>query len=381
MGPLGSPQAADVVDRVDPEERERDDHNDRTRGDRDHPDPTAPASPCGVLEVIDRDGHVRQVWPIRAWPLRVGRGLDNDVILSDPHVAAHHFSIRRAGDGTLELHTAPSLNGIALGGHRIPGDRVTPLALDDTDRLEWTAGRTRLRLRLPETALVPEVALAVATARPVRALPSAALGAALLGGIAFNAYLDTDPVTLARAAGGALVTAATVTAVWCGAWALLSKTITRQAHFGWHLRVFLIAALALLGLVAIPALLAFSLSWPWVTDFSFIPGYGVIAAALYFHLLALEPARTRLLKAVVATGAGVAVALTLWFNLQRASRLGDELYMSHLFPPMLRLAPAQPVERFVDGLASLKPVLDKKAAEPAGDGANDPGLRRNDDDE
>ena len=54
---------------------------------------------------------------------------------------------------------------------------------------------------------------------------------------------------------------------------------------------------------AVPALLAFAFSWPWLTDYSFVAGYGVIAAAFYFHLLALEPARPRLLQAVVATGA------------------------------------------------------------------------------
>ena len=33
----------------------------------------------GLLEVVDRDGHVRQAWPIREWPASVGRGLNNDV--------------------------------------------------------------------------------------------------------------------------------------------------------------------------------------------------------------------------------------------------------------------------------------------------------------
>ena len=89
------------------------------------------------------------------------------------------------------------------------------------------------------------------------------------------------------------------------------------------------------------------MSWPWLTDFSFIATYAVGATALYFHLLAIEPARPRLLRWVVATGAVVGIALTLWFNVQRTSRVGEELYMSHLFPPKLRLAQPLAIDRFI----------------------------------
>jgi hypothetical protein len=185
--------------------------------------------------------------------------------------------------------------------------------------------------------------------------------------VAFSSYLDADPDNFVRSLGSTLLVGLTAAALWCGAWALLSKTITRQGHFGWHLRVFVIAALALLTLNVLPGLIAFSLSWPWLTDFSFIATFAVGAAALYFHLLGIEPARPRRLRWVVATGAVVAVGLTLWFNQQRASRLGDELYMTHLFPPALRLARPLPADKFVDGLATLRPLLDRKAKETGTD--------------
>jgi hypothetical protein len=85
---------------------------------------------------------------------------------------------------------------------------------------------------------------------------------------------------------------------------------------------------------------------------------------LYFHLLAVEPARRHLLKWVAVTCALVGVGLTLWFNVQRTDMFGDELYMSHLFPPALRLARPISSDKFVEGLAPLKAALDKKAKEP-----------------
>lgn len=341
--------------------------------DRSPPGPSraalAPAE--ALLEVIDRDGHVRQAWPVRSWPLRIGRAFDNDIVLTDPHLAAHHLHIEREAHGGLTLHSGPSMNGMTAAGRRLPGGASMPLP-EAGGALELVAGRTRLRLRLAATGLAPELPLAGVATRPVRALPSALLGALLVAAVTGNAYLDSDADTLVRAAGNALLVAFTAAAVWCGAWALLSKTITRQSHFGWHLRVFVIAMLALLGAALLPGLLAFAFSWPALTEFGFVASYAIGATALYCHLLGLEPVRPRLVRAVVATGAIVGVALTLWFNLQRTSRLGDELYMTHLFPPALRLARPLPVDRFVEGMAPLQALLDRKAAEPPGDNATDP---------
>ena len=345
----------------------------------------APAASSGLalpalLEIMDRDGHARQGWPIHAWPIRVGRALDNDIVLTDPHVAAHHFSIE-ARDGGLELRSGDTVNGVTLAGSRLHGGAVARLP-GDREAIDLIAGRTRLRLRLVGAVLAPELPVGTLEMRPLAPGPTLGLAALLLAGLAFNTYLETDPDTFARVLGNMLLAGAAGTVVWCGAWALLSKTITRQGHFGWHLRVFLIAGLTLLALTAFPGLIAFALSWPWLTDFSFVATFAVGAAALYFHLLAVEPARPRLLRWVVATGAVVGVALTLWFNLQRSSRVGEELYMSHLYPPALRIARPLATDRFIEGLAPLHALLDKKAKEPASvDGFGGSATNKGDDDD
>jgi hypothetical protein len=329
---------------------------------------TAPAR--ALLEVIDRDGQVRQSLIVQHWPLRVGRALDNDLVLSDPHLAAHHAELF-SGSGGIELKVdASTRNGVQVGSRSLRGGERSALALHG-DAVDMTLGRTHLRLRLDGPALAPELPLAAVATATQRFTTTAVVALVLLAAVLFNTYLQNDPDTLGRAIGGTLMMAIVVTAGWCTVWALLSKTFTRQAHFGWHLRVFLFAAIGLMLVDAVPALLAFSLSWPAATNFAFIGTYAVGAAALYFHLLAVEPARHRLLKWVATTGAVVGVVLSLWFNFQRSDRFGDELYMAHLFPPALRLARPVPADRFVDGLAAIKPALDRAAKEPArGDDAN-----------
>ncbi|MBC7734137.1 MAG: FHA domain-containing protein [Bacteriovorax sp.] len=335
-----------------------------------------------VIEILDRDGQVRQTVSVHTWPLRVGRALDNDLVLSDPHVAAHHLVVDRDPnvEGAHELRVGETRNGVFCASKRLRSGEHCTLALNSdanasASASEWTdlmLGRTRLRLRLPGHALQPELPLAAATPLTRRlGLPLIAVLVLLVAQL-FGTYLDVDPDSLARALGSMLMASLAGAVVWCGAWALLSKTFTRQARFGWHLRVFLFASIALLLVSGVPAVLAFAFSWPWMSDFSFVGTFVVGAVAIYFHLLAVEPARHSLLRWVVGLGALVGIGLTLWLNVQRTDMYGEELYMNHLFPPALRLVRPVAADRFVNGLGALKPGLDKKASEPAR-GDSDPG--------
>ena len=108
----------------------------------------------------------------------------------------------------------------------------------------------------------------------------------------FNTWIDTDPDGLGRALGRRCWRRSPAAALWCGLWALLSKTFTRQSHFGWHVRVFVIASLALLALGAAAAaarvrvLVAVDHRLQLRRHLS-----RSAATAIYFHLLAVEPAR------------------------------------------------------------------------------------------
>lgn len=323
-----------------------------------------------ILEVLDRDGQVRQTHLVQRWPLTIGRAFDNDVVLADPYVAPQHLSIVD-GEAGLALTVGATHNGVEIGGKRLRGGQTQ--AIDPAaPPADWIAGRTHLRLRLPQQALPPELPLAAAAPRGRRFGPVLTALLVLLAALSFNTWLETDPDNLGRGLGSMLVATLSGMALWVGIWALLSKTFTRQTWLGWHLKVFLFASIAWMVCDVVPELLGFALSWPWISDFGFVASYAVGAAALYFHLLAVEPARKRLMRAVAASAFVLGVGLSLWFNYQRSDRFGAELYMSHLFPPSLRLAQPVEADRFVDGLTRLKPVLDKRAKEPArGDAPGD----------
>jgi hypothetical protein len=317
-----------------------------------------------VIETLDRDGQARHAVIVRRWPLRVGRALDNHLVLSDSYVAAHHFHVE-AAEGGLQLTVDQTDNGVQIGRRRLRSGEQHCWALDEAP-LEMIVGRTRLRLRCAVQVLPAELPLAGLATRSRRWVPSLVAACVLLTALLFITFLDTDPDALGRASAGLLLAALSTTALWCGLWAMLSKTFTRQARFGWHLRVFLFAGIAALGADHVPSLLAFALSWSWLSSFDFIALYGVAALALYYHLLGVDLTKPRFLRIGAAVGAAFAMALTLWSNVQRNERFGEELYMSHLYVPALRLARAVPVDRYLEGVTALQSGLEEKAKLAAG---------------
>jgi hypothetical protein len=101
-----------------------------------------------ILEVGDRHG--RQYHRIEGAVLRVGRALDNDIIIADPTVSPYHFAIRRDPSGRYLVHPLADENGLRVAGRKVE----EAVALDDLP-LAFDAGRTRFRVRDPAQPVAP----------------------------------------------------------------------------------------------------------------------------------------------------------------------------------------------------------------------------------
>ncbi len=71
--------------------------------------------------------------------LKVGRELDNDIVLTDPRASRYHAEIRRAGN-VLEVKDLTSANGVLINGERIEPETWTKI----TPRQTLTMAETRL---------------------------------------------------------------------------------------------------------------------------------------------------------------------------------------------------------------------------------------------
>jgi len=101
-----------------------------------------------ILEIQGRHGPVFH--KIDQPVTRIGRAFDNDIILADPTVSAHHFEIRRHMDGSFTLHPTDDENGLQSGRRPVTKPMDVPsyaLVLD--------AGRTRMRLLPSDVPVEP----------------------------------------------------------------------------------------------------------------------------------------------------------------------------------------------------------------------------------
>jgi hypothetical protein len=105
-----------------------------------------------ILEISTRGLHRYET--IEQEVTRVGRALDNDIILSDPTVAPHHLKIIRYGDNSVEIVNLTEVNPTRIDGQRqqsLVTERL-PVALE--------IGRVHAQLLARDFEVAPTRALA-----------------------------------------------------------------------------------------------------------------------------------------------------------------------------------------------------------------------------
>jgi len=105
-------------------------------------------------------------------------------------------------------------------------------------------------------------------------------------------------------------------------------------------------------------MVAYSLSLETLTRYGRHMFIVIVCCMIYFHLCTIKPQHPRRFAVTSVVLAILGSALVLLSNLQLNGRLADELYMSELSPPVLRLAPDHTTESFFKDAAALKAGAD-----------------------
>lgn len=201
-----------------------------------------------ILEVLQpgRSGEVRLRQRVGESAITIGRGLDNALILDDPHVDARHARLERGEDGSLVLADLGSVNGVLTAegrAARIPVGHGTVVTL----------GRTTLRFRDELAAVPPAVPLTApldgreggAARAPWERTPvriAFVLGA--LGFAALDSWLGATERGAATMNLGMIIALAVVLSLWAGSWGVASRAVRGQFQFLRH------AAIGALGFSA-----------------------------------------------------------------------------------------------------------------------------------
>ncbi len=317
-----------------------------------------------LVELLDSDGRVVQTLDVLRWPVRIGRALDNELVLHDPHAAAHHATLNIDSHDALVLTAGHSRNGVRLGPH---GTRLHLAAGEKTTLpplIKWRIGQTVLRVRTLDDPLPDEVALVASPEGPPRwATP--ALVVAALAWLGATLWITNNPDSTWEAYLPPLLAVVAAAVLWASLWGLASKLFTRRFIVGPHLRVVLSYALVATVSELLLGVLAYMFDAAWIARLRGPLAVIIGAAMLAHHLRLVAPAHPRRINAIVAGLAALSLGIGMAFQWQRSDKLLSDTHLSTLPPPAWRLVQAKPPADLIDELHSLEaPLLAsaKKAA-------------------
>lgn len=315
------------------------------------------------LEVLEGDAvHTRH--RLERFPVTVGRGYANDVILDDPKVSPAHLRIERTEDGALMVRDMGSRNGTF---RMEPWARLAEMTLAQDARV--MVGDTVLRFR-GRGYEVPEALAAEAPVGPRQRIferPQtflASLGAAMAASLISSYLTSYDKTDWGELLFSMLLPTALALA-WAGAWSIASRIARRQFHYRAH---GAIGSLVLLGFISIPGfmmILSFTLGWEATHQLLALSLYmALVGWGLFWHLRYVTRWDSRRLGAMVT-----AVVLGFGTLIQAQALLGNEDFSTSLqfprslLPASFRLVPASTVDEFFQETVDLQKQVDELAKE------------------
>lgn len=241
-----------------------------------------------ILQIGDHDGDDTVTYKtITEFPLSIGRGYINDVILPDPHISPRHAEIHHTGSAWI-LRDIGSENGILLNGNPLKDGQATVRSGDSL-----MIGRTPVMIFDPHHAIAPTQKLERTS--PFMAHMSGAAAPWLyfvlaIAAICLMDYLavwtDNTPGQIAKMAGGLTLGIL----LWALPWSVVGRLIRHRSGFRTHIAMISLCILGGAIFWPVQDLLnfltnqnIFSAVFEYTVNFALVAGliYGSLAASTH----------------------------------------------------------------------------------------------------
>lgn len=300
-----------------------------------------------IIEQISRDHKVIARHKLDADTINIGRGFHNDIILSDPHVCAHHLQIEYLDDHW-HVRDMGSVNG-SFNGHSKPLNGDHQVQSGDLISL----GKSQLRLLFPDHPVAASVKLS-AFENALHLLKSPwllTLFIALFTGLnGANFYLHATEQTTSSQL---IVNTLSITLLF-GLWPLLCALVARLTKHEPRIMAQLIISFLFFNLFItsdlLEMLISFNLSSQWL--FHWLPM--ILPISLVFGLLwsnfylafQFGPQR-RFILAAGLTGLLFGGNYLIKVS-QQPDFIATPIYNPTLLGPSFVIAPANSVDHFIE---------------------------------
>lgn len=295
-----------------------------------------------ILEIQDNSGRNRYYYPVDSFPVKIGRGYTNDVIISDPYVCPEHLLIEQDEQGWL-IRDLDTENGIR---------NVNDSEIRAESGYALHIGHTRIRLFTPDHPVKPARSM-----HDKHNVMGFLTGLAIIWGILtvlgagylIDLYLTSSgKIEIEKLIVGVLPVMAAVL-FWAGLWSLLAYIVKRRLFFYFQLVVSSIYILLVVISENLVSYLAYNIQNEiFVESLSYISDGLLFAVLLYFNMKkALSiPRKRRWLMAHMFSWGLVGISVFVLIANQPDFNSEPE-YSSVIKPPFSRWAGVNDLDAFI----------------------------------
>ena len=299
-----------------------------------------------IIEELTRSGAHIGYHRVAALPARIGRALDNDIVIADPYVSPVHLVIE-SGSGAWIVSDQASDNGTFIGkGKRLDG----PAELVSGDQL--MVGRTVLRLWSPSHQVPPawrfqkQQSITRRIAIPLFAFVSFLVTLALA---TFQEFLDTAKQTRLISLFANTLPFVFFPLIWAGIWACAGFIVRRKSNYALQLMAANGALVFILLLtVSVEYIDYFTSSTKAATIVQYA-GMALLAVLLLFVNLTISTGAVNLRRTIIAVviGVGTIAIVAVADHAERFENRISPEYSHSLKPPYAKIAPSITLDQFI----------------------------------
>jgi hypothetical protein len=300
-----------------------------------------------IIEVQDHLRRTKIYYPVKMFPVRIGRGYSNDIILSDPHVCAEHLVIHEDDNGTWSAEDLDTKNGVHVLSEN---GKQKELKLMSGDML--VIGRTQLRFVSSDHPVEPSKRLRDKNSI-VDAFRSVAIIWALLSvlilAVAIDSYLSaSNEIHIEKLIADALPVVGAIF-LWSALWALLAFIVRRRLFFKFMLMASSAYYIADIILSIVIYYLAYNLNSTLFVDVvSYVTAGVLLVLLLYVSMakaLSLSEKRRLFLANVFSWGLIAIIVFVVYANKPEFNN--SPKYPAELKPPFAQFNPSIGLDEFM----------------------------------
>ena len=299
-----------------------------------------------IIEVEDHLRRNKAYYPVDKFPVSIGRGYGNDIILPDPHVCAEHLLVQQNEGGWLveDLNTK---NGITESAN---SRKLSQKQLVSGDSL--TIGKTRLHFVSPDHPVEPARSLHDGTG-VIEGFRSLAIIWGLLSvlvlGYALDEYLASSrEVHIEKIVADSLAFVGGVIA-WASAWALMAYIVRRRLYFYYFLSLTVGFVLLDTCLGNFNEYLAYNLNSTWFAEVLSYVTAGILLLGLFYasmqKALMITRRKNLLLANLFSWGFVAVIGFVVYANHPEFNHNPE--YPGEVKPPFSRIVSVKSLDQFM----------------------------------